>query len=230
MRHSFLIIAIALLGFSACGHSHNECNANQLINNTPMELTNFDTIQLQTPDTLGGVPLMTAMQQRKTNRTFEEKNLSLKHLSEVLWVANGVNRQDGKRTVPSAMALYPLQTYAVLANGIYFYNPQKHQLEPVVEGDYRELSGRQDFVNKAPLNIVFIADFKAYNGEKKIPADKWVYLASLDAGHCGQNIYLYCASEGLKSVVRAGAKEDELLKVMNLDENFQFILAQTVGY
>jgi SagB-type dehydrogenase family enzyme len=195
-----------------------------------MELTSFDTIKLQAPDTLGGVALMTAMQQRKTNRTFEEKNLSLKHLSEVLWVANGVNRADGKRTVPSAMALYPLQTYAVLSNGIYFYNPQKHQLEPIVEGDYRELSGRQDFVNKAPLNILFIADFKAYNGERKIPTEKWIYLASLDAGHCGQNIYLYCASEGLKSVVRAGAKEEELLKVMNLDENYRFILAQTVGY
>ncbi len=216
--------------FSSCGHSHKECNANQLQTNAPMELTSFDTIKLQAPDTLGGVALMTAMQQRKTNRTFEEKNLSLKHLSEVLWVANGVNRADGKRTVPSAMALYPLQTYAVLSNGIYFYNPQKHQLEPIVEGDYRELSGRQDFVNKAPLNILFIADFKAYNGERKIPTEKWIYLASLDAGHCGQNIYLYCASEGLKSVVRAGAKEEELLKVMNLDENYRFILAQTVGY
>jgi len=85
-----------------------------------MELTKFDTIRLETPDTLGGKPLMTALQNRKSDRQFETKNLSLKHLSEILWAANGINRKNGKRTVPSAMALYPLQTYALLANGIYF--------------------------------------------------------------------------------------------------------------
>lgn len=229
-KTSLLLLAGIILGFSSCGHSHKECSANQLQTVVPMELTTFDTIKLEVPDTLGGKPLMAVMQQRKSTRKFEEKNLSLKHLSEVLWVANGVNRLDGKRTVPSAMALYPLQTYAVLTNGIYYYNPQKHQLEPVVEGDYRNLSGKQDFVYAAPLNIVFIADYKAYDGERKVPADKRLYLASLDAGHCGQNIYLYCASEGLKTVVRAGAKEKELLELLKLDENYQFILAQTIGY
>jgi len=99
-----------------------------------------------------------------------------------------------------------------------FYNPQKHQLEPVVEGDFRELAGKQDFVKGAPLNLVFIADYKTYEGEKKVEADKRVRLASLDAGHCSQNVYLYCASEGLKCVVRAGAQETELLKVLKLDD------------
>ena len=148
--------------------------------------------------------------------------LPLKHLSEILWVANGVNRANGKRTVPSAMAQYPLQTYAVLANGLYFYNPQKHQLEPVVKGDFRSLAGKQIFVDTAPLNLLFIAKAKTANSNFN--------MAMMDSGYCGQNVYLYCASEGLKCVVRAGAKEVELLKAMNLGENYKFILAQTVGY
>jgi len=190
--------------------------------NAPMELTTFDTIKLLAPDTLGGKPLMQAILHRKSDRQFDTRNLSLKHLSEILWVANGINRTNGKRTVPSAMGLYPLQTYAVLANGIYFYNPKKQQLEPVVKGDYRSLAGKQTFVDNAPLNLLFIA--KARNANDNFQ------MAMMDSGYCGQNVYLYCASEGLKCVVRAGAKEVELLKAMNLGENYKFILAQTVGY
>jgi len=190
--------------------------------NAPMELTTFDTIKLLAPDTLGGKPLMQAISHRKSDRQFETRNLSLKHLSEILWVANGINRANGKRTVPSAMGLYPLQTYAVLANGIYFYNPKKHQLEPLVKGDFRSLAGKQTFVDNAPLNLLFIA--KARNANDNFQ------MAMMDSGYCGQNVYLYCASEGLKCVVRAGAKEVELLKAMNLGENYKFILAQTVGY
>jgi len=190
--------------------------------NTSMELTTFDTIKLLAPDTLSGKPLMQAISRRKSDRQFDTQNLSLKHLSEILWVANGINRANGKRTVPSAMAYYPLQTYAVLANGIYFYNPQKHQLEPVVKGDFRSLAGKQTFVDTAPLNLLFIA--KARNANDNFQG------AVMDSGYCGQNVYLYCASEGLRTVVRAGAQEAELLKTMNLGTNYKFILAQTVGY
>jgi SagB-type dehydrogenase family enzyme len=186
------------------------------------DLTTFDTIKLVKPDLNGGKPLMQAISNRKTDRQFDSRNLSLKHLSEILWVANGINRANGKRAVPSAMGLYPLQTYAVLANGIYFYNPKKHQLEPVVKGDYRNLAGKQSFVDTAPLNLLFIAKRKKANDNFE--------LSMMDSGYCGQNVYLYCASEGLKCVVRTGAKEAELLKVMKLDESYKFILAQTVGY
>lgn len=196
----------------------------------PMEITNFETIPLQKPDMESGDALMKTIQNRQSTREFSPENLSLKHLSEILWVANGINRENGKRTVPSAMALYPLQTYAVLANGIYLYQPEKHELQPVVEGDYRELAGLQSFVQEAPLNLVFIADYNKYNGDRPLPENKRLYLASLDAGHCTQNVYLYCASERLKAVVRAGAQEEELLKLLNLGENYQFIVAQTVGY
>lgn len=216
MKQLFFAIALFVTTFA----SAQTTKAKQT--NAPMVLATFDTIKLLAPDTLGGKPLMQTISRRKTDREFDSRNLSLKHLSEVLWVANGINRANGKRAVPSAMAYYPLQTYAVLANGIYFYNPQKHQLEPVVKGDFRNLAGKQTFVDTAPLNLLFIA--KARNANDNFQG------AVMDSGYCGQNVYLYCASEGLKTVVRAGAQEVELLKTMGLTSGYKFILAQTVGY
>jgi nitroreductase len=219
MKNLLLAVSLLLVTFAT---AQTTSKAKAIQSNAPMELSSFDTIKLLAPDTLGGKPLMQAIARRKSDRQFEARNLSLKHLSEILWVANGINRSNGKRTVPSAMAQYPLQTYAVLANGIYFYNPQKHQLEPVAKGDFRPLAGKQTFVDTAPLNLLFIA--KARNADDKFE------MAMMDSGFCAQNVYLYCASEGLKCVVRAGAKEAELLKTMNLGENYKFIIAQTVGY
>lgn len=219
MKNLLLALSFTLVTFAS---AQTTSKAKAIQPNASMELTSFDTIKLLAPDTLGGKPLMQTIARRKSDRQFDAKNLSLKHLSEILWVANGINRANGKRTVPSSMAQYPLQTFAVLANGIYFYNPQKHQLEPFVKGDFRPLAGRQTFVDTAPLNLLFIA--KARNAGDKFES------AMMDSGYCAQNVYLYCASEGLKCVVRAGAKEAELLKAMNLGENYKFILAQTVGY
>lgn len=232
MKHLFLTLLVMVLVLLPClSQNKNETLASERnIINEPMKLEAFKTIELIKPDIIGGKTLMEAMHLRKSDREFEQKNLSLRHLSDILWVANGVNRENGKRTVPSARALYPIKAYAVLENGIYYYNPEKHQLEPVVQGDFRELTGLQDFVYTAPLNVLFIADYNTYDGERPIPQDKRLYLASLDAAHCNQNIYLYCASEGLKTVERAGAKAEELLKVLQLNDNHQFIVAQTVGY
>ncbi len=92
------------------------------------------------------------------------------------------------------------------------------------------MAGQQDFVKTAPLNLVFIADYKVNEGDRKVDAEKRLWLASLDAGHSTQNVYLYCASESLKCVVRAGAKEMELLQTIGLNDKYQFIVAQTVGY
>ena len=190
-------------------------------------LSSFDVIKLKAPDTTGGKPLMTAMKNRKTDRVFQGKALSEKHLSELMWVAYGVNRDNGKRTVPSARALYPLQVYVVKADGIYLYNPHKHLLEPVKAGDYRKFCGTQDFVEKAPLNLIYIADYRKLTNMND--QQRAVY-AGLDAAHCCQNVYLYCASEGLKVVERASVKGDELLKAIGLDVNYHFVIAQTVGY
>jgi len=189
--------------------------------------SSFDVIKLKAPDTSGGKPLMVAMKNRKSDREFQQKAVSEKHLSELLWAAYGVNRDNGKRTVPSARALYPLQVYVVMVEGVYLYNPQKHVLEPVKAGDYRKFCGTQDFVWKAPLNLIYIADYKKLTN---MTDERRVVYAALDAAHCCQNVYLYCASEGLNVVERASVKDKELLKVLELEENYHFVISQTVGY
>jgi len=226
-----LILSLVFLFLVGMGHSH--LSAQKAVGKTtsvPMVLSGFDTIRLQKPDTLSGVPLLQAAQQRRTARDFKSMNLSTKHLSEVLWMAYGVNRPNGKRTVPSARALYPLRVYAVLSNGIYYYNPAKHILEPVAQGDYRGLCGVQDFVATAPLNLIFVSDIFKYGDPQKVPETTRIKISAIDAGHCTQNVYLYCASEKLSCVERAMVSEDELLKVLQLDDKFRFIIAQTVGY
>ncbi len=201
-----------------------------------MNLSKFETIQLEWPDLNGGGLLMTALSQRKSDREFQSGSLSLKHLSEILWAAYGSNREDGKKTAPSALARYPFKVYAILENGIYQYDAAAHQLLPVTEGDHRELAGGFPAVKTAPLNLVFIADYSRYQNTGNEMIDNYLKapqtklrFASLDAGHCTQNVYLYCATQGIRAVVRAGV-EPGLRELLGLDANHEFIVAQTIGY
>ncbi|MCC8198384.1 MAG: SagB/ThcOx family dehydrogenase [Tannerellaceae bacterium] len=205
-------------------------------NKSSMALTTFETIRLEQPDLKGDGSLMTAMSNRKSDRDFQAGNLSLKHLSEILWAAYGSNRGDGKKTVPSALALYPLNVYAILSNGIYLYDPESHVLTPVVEGDHRELTGGFPAAKTAPLNLVFIADYTRYRNTGNEMIDGYLQspqtrlrFASPDAGHCTQNVYLYCATEGIKAVVWGGV-EAGLTDLLGLGEHHEVIVAQTVGY
>ncbi|MCC8018643.1 MAG: SagB/ThcOx family dehydrogenase [Rikenellaceae bacterium] len=201
-----------------------------------MNPTDFKTIVLERPDLSGGEALMTALANRRSDREFRTENLSLKHLSEIMWAAYGTNREDGKKTAPSALALYPLKVYAIMAEGIYLYDAAAHELSPVVEGDHRELAGGFPAARTAPLNLVFIADYSRYrntgnemiDGYLKSPEIR-VRFASLDAGHCTQNVYLYCATQGIKAVVRGGV-EAGLTELLGLDGDHEFIVAQTIGY
>lgn len=213
--------------------SENKSNENEA-NYEPLIIDKFDTIKLLTPEKVFGKSLMEAMWLRKTSRSFDaNKMLSLRQLSDLMWVTNGINRPDDStrnRTVPSAMAKYPIQTYAVLANGIYFYSPFEHILIPYIEGDFREQTGGQPFVGIAPLNIVMFADYSVYNiPDREMTEEQKIWFASLDAAHSCQNIYLYCASEGLNTVERAMAPAN-ICKTFNLNENHRFIVAQTIGF
>lgn len=226
-------LLLSLLALTLAG---NDSRAQSNQNTTPMSLTSFETIKLEQPDLAGGEALMTAMGKRKSDREYQSANLSLKHLSEIMWAAYGTNREDGKKTAPSALALYPLKVYAILANGIYQHDAGQHELIPVVEGDHRELAGGFPAAKTAPVNLVFIADYNRYgntgnemiDGYLKAPKIR-TRFASLDAGHCTQNVYLYCAAEGIKTVVR-GSVENGLMELLSLDGNHEFIVAQTIGY
>jgi SagB-type dehydrogenase family enzyme len=185
-------------------------------------------IKLMKPAMSGGMPLMTALARRQTSRSFSTRPLTEQTLSSLLWAANGINRPDsGKRTAPSAMDKQEIAIYAALEEGLYLYNAKKHSLELVLDKDIRPLTGRQGFVNKAALNLVYVADMSSVAGFGR--EDRVLYAAA-DTGFIGQNVYLFCASEGLATVIRGFIDKDALGEAMKLKSNRMIILSQTVGY
>ena len=188
----------------------------------------LDAIQLPSPQTDIGKPLMQALKLRQSSRSFDSKQLPLQELSNLLWAACGINRpESGKRTAPSAMNWQEVDIYIVLATGVYFYDAKANMLQPVAAGDNRASAGGQPFVKEAPLNLVYVADFA--RATKGSDDDKKLYTAA-DVGFIAQNVYLYCASQGLGVVVRGSVNRTELGSVLKLRPEQKIILAQTVGY
>jgi SagB-type dehydrogenase family enzyme len=182
---------------------------------------------LPSPDKTGGKPLMQALSERKSNREFRSEKLPLQILSNLLWAAYGVNRPDGKRTAPSAMNRQTVEIYVVMMDGAYRYNAGTHGLEVVTREDLRTLAGMQTFAAEAPLNLVYVADFAKM--AKSTESDKLLYTA-YETGSIGQNVSLYCASEGLATVVRASVDRASLAKALGLKAEQRITLAQSVGY
>ncbi len=199
---------------------------------TPVDFSEFKTIKLLAPDTLNQIPLMTALKERRSSREFNEKMLSLEDLSNIFWACNGINHIDGRRTAPSAYACYPIRVYAAFPTGIYLYDANTDELQPVVKGDYRALCGTQEFVPIAPMNIIYVADMSKYINFSFLPDDVLTNYAVADAAHCSQNVYLCCAIYDINVVIRAtGIDEENILKTLKLDKKqFQVFLSQTVGY
>jgi SagB-type dehydrogenase family enzyme len=185
-------------------------------------------ISLPSPQTDGGKPLMQALKDRHTTREFSSEKLSPQMLSNLLWAAFGINRPEtGKRTAPSAMNWQEIDIYVASADGLYVYDAKGNKLDPVLAEDVRGATGMQPFVKDAPLDLVYVADL-AKTG-KSSAEDKNFYTAA-DAGFIAQNVYLFCASEGLAVVVRGSVDRAALAKMMKLRPDQKILLGQTVGY
>jgi nitroreductase len=185
------------------------------------------TIPLPPPDTTGGLPLMKALALRQSIREFDPKSLPEQTLSDLLWSAAGVNRANlGGRTFPSAMNGQEVDIYAALPNGLYRYAATTHTLHLVTASDVRRITGYQDFVDDAPLDLVFVAD---YVRMKLVPVSQRESYASVAAGAMSQNVYLYCASAGLATVIRAWIDRSALALAMGLNMDQQVLLSQTIG-
>ena len=184
--------------------------------------------KLPPPQMEGGKPLMQILKERHSTREFSDKVLSPQVISNLLWAAAGVNRpESGKRTAPSARDWREIDIYVATAEAVYRYDNHAHLLQPVRSGDLRAATGVQDFVATAPLNLVYIADLSRMVGADK--KQQQLYSAA-DAGFIAQNVYLFCASEGLATVVRGSIDRKALTKALGLNKNQRIILAQTVGY
>ncbi|MEI8349976.1 MAG: SagB/ThcOx family dehydrogenase [Candidatus Omnitrophota bacterium] len=185
------------------------------------------TIKLPAPQMQGGKPLMEALAQRKSVREFSSKELSLQELSNLLWAAYGINRPEtGGRTAPSARNMQEIDVYIIKADGLYLYDAKENALVLIIAEDLRALTGKQDFVAKAAVNLIFVADFSKMKGQ----ASDMEFYSAVDTGYVSENVYLYCASGGLVTVVRGLVDRPSLAKAMKLRPEQKIILAQTVGY
>ena len=181
-----------------------------------------NTIILPAAQKEGGMPLMEALNQRQSIRSFTNAELSEQTLSNLLWAAWGYNRNElKKRTAPSSMNKQEISIYLTLEKGLYLYNAEKHSLELIKSEDIRAATGKQPFVGSAPLTLIFVADTKKQSSATSSYAN---------VGFISQNVYLFCTSEGLGTVVRGWYNSEKLHKAMELSDNQSIILCQTVGY
>jgi len=196
-----------------------------LISATCVLAQELKPIPLPQPQTDGGRPLMQVLKDRKTTRDFVPDKLPPQRLSNLLWAAFGVNRSDGRRTAPSAMNWQEIDIYVATAEGLFVYDAKGNRLSPVLTEDVRTATGTQSFVATAPLDLVYVADL----AKAGTSPDTELFTAA-DAGFISQNVYLFCASEGLATVVRGSIDRIALAKAMKLRPDQRIILAQTVGY
>ena len=183
--------------------------------------------QLPPPHKDGGMPLMAALKLRHSTREYSNRPLAAQTLSDLLWAAFGINRPSGDRTAPYWRHVMVIDVYATMADGMWLYDPKAHALLPYLKDDIRAATGMQDFVATAPLNLVYVA-----HGERMAdisPEERRLY-ASVDTGFIGQNVYLFCASEGLATVLRGAVDYPKLARAMTLPEQQFVTFAQTVGY
>jgi nitroreductase len=183
-------------------------------------------IKLPAPRTTGGKPLMEALNERKTIREFSPEKLSPQALSNLLWAAWGINRPDGRRTAPSASNRQEIDVYVLASDGAYVYDAKANTLKSVLAGDVRKQSGAQPFVTEAALNLIYVADMGKMGGND----DARYATANADTGFIAQNVYLFCASEGLGTVVRGSVDRAGMAKTLNLRPDQRITLAQTVGH
>lgn len=186
-----------------------------------------ETISLPPAQKTGGMPVMEAFQNRKSQRSFSSKELSSQQISNLLWAAYGITRPEGLRTVPAAKEWYEYDIYVIKADGWFLYEPKKHALMKMGNEDHRAIGGTQDFVKAAPVILVYIADFDRMTSTTD---ELRKFFSAVDVGYISQNVYLYCASEGLATIILGQVDKVKVKEVLKLRPNQQVILSQPVAY
>jgi nitroreductase len=185
------------------------------------------TIVLPAPPREGGLPLLDCLARRRSAREFAPGELPLPLLSGLLWAAWGRNRDDGGRTAPSALDAQEIDLFVALPGGAYLYDANEHALHRVAAADVRRVTGYQDFVDTAPLDLVIVADHARM---RLVPAAQRESYASVAAGAIAQNVYLFAAAYGLAAVIRAWIDRAAIADALGLTHDQQVLLSQTVGF
>lgn len=210
MKKLFLILVALIIGLSCLAQEKKE-------------------IMLPEPNTEGGKPFMETLKDRQTTRSFTEEKLSDQQLSNLLWAAFGINRpESGKRTAPSAMNNQETDIYVCLTSGVFLYDAKKNCLNLIATEDYRKNMGRQDFVASAPVILLYVADYSKMGD--KLPTEKKDFYSAVDVGYISQNVYMYCASENLGTVVLGSVDGEKIKDLLKLKDNQKVLLSQCVGF
>lgn len=174
-------------------------------------------IQLKTPETSGGMPLMDAIKNRRSERMIDTQMLSEQDLSNLLWATWGISSDDGRRVVPTARNLQDIELYVLLPNGSYIYDAANNLLKQTGDADLRYILGKdQKFAAEAPVHLLFVTQNKRY-GE-------------LHAGSMYQNAGLYCSANNLACVVRALYDKKAIKDALHLDGDKEVVVTIIAGY
>jgi SagB-type dehydrogenase family enzyme len=226
------ILIIIAIGLGVC-FMLLRANMNQEIE------PNFNTEIINLPEPIydSSISIEQALLKRRSVRDYKREPLSLVHVSQILWAAQGITDQEkGFRTAPSAGALYPLEIYIVSGNvrdlspGVYKYNPSGHSLEPIAEGDKRiELCNAalaQSAVKDGAMAMVFAGVYERITEKYGERGLRYVYM---EAGHSAQNVYLQVISLNLGATVIGAFEEQEVRKVLNLQDNEHPLYIMPIG-
>ncbi len=195
----------------------------------PPAAPNDDPLTLPPPRAVFGDPLSTALRNRRSLRSFDTaRDLSLQQLSELLWCACGVNRTEtGGRTVPSWRDAREVEVFVATRAGVWRYDPVPNWLSLHLRTDVRPLTSTPDLVAGAPLELIYVGHRDHLTN---LPREDQYRIASTDTGFIAANIYLYCASEGLATVLRTSFDHSPLTRALRLDRGEFVTFVQSVGY
>lgn len=196
-------------------------------NLAPLSLIAPEDLALDADFSPLSMALYKVLLRRRSSREFGPGELSIYKLSRLLWAACGINRPaQGLRTAPSSANQQEIDIYLALPAGLYRYDARQLLLQPVRAGDWRAATGGQDYVASAPLDLIYVATF---SNDSTAARNEQQFYAALDTGFISQNVYLFCAAEGLATVVRGWIDRAELGACLGLASNQLVIAAQSVG-
>ncbi|MHC4497567.1 MAG: SagB/ThcOx family dehydrogenase [Planctomycetota bacterium] len=186
---------------------------------------------LPEPDKNGSMPLERMIGMRRSRRDFAAQALTIEQIGQLVWAAQGQDERSRYRTCPSAGATYPLEVFVVTADGLFRYLPDKHTLEKLADQDLRaalaSAAWGQQFIEAAPLTLVFAAQFSRTTGRY---GKRGVRYVCMEAGHAAQNVHLQAEALGLGSVAVGAFDDASVGGVLSLPRQFEPIYMVTVGY
>ena len=189
-------------------------------------------VALPKPRTDGPVALETALAKRRSIRSFTDVRLEPAQIAQLLWAGQGITSDDGLRAAPSAGARYPIELYAVLPDGVFYYHPATHSMSEVLDRDVRrdlcEAALQQEAVLEAPLTLVFaVVKTRTQSRYGKARGERYVHM---DVGHAAENVLLQAVSLGLGAVPIGAFEDPRVHEVLGLPADQEALYMIPVGH